>query len=76
VSDQGVQTTGNGPTTAQIASPLVRDAEAAALPRRRLPATAVQQNSSAVAHLRNQSQMLDECGAGARRAAEGQAFRH
>ncbi|MDX6701420.1 MAG: glutamate decarboxylase, partial [Baekduia sp.] len=26
--------------------------------------------------LRNQSQVLEECGAGARRAAEGQAFRH
>jgi glutamate decarboxylase len=37
VSDEGVQPTGNGPTTAAFASPLVRDAEAAPLPRHRLP---------------------------------------
>jgi glutamate decarboxylase len=47
VSDEGVQTTGNGPTTAQVASPLVRDAEAAPLPRRRLPASGT---GSEVAH--------------------------
>jgi glutamate decarboxylase len=37
VSDEGVQTTGNGPTTAAFASSLVRNAEAAPLPRHRLP---------------------------------------
>ncbi|MDX6726244.1 MAG: glutamate decarboxylase [Baekduia sp.] len=47
MSDEGVQTTGNGPTTAQVASPLVRDAEAAALPRRRLPDSGI---GSEVAH--------------------------